>query len=82
MALQIPERRTNYYWFSADKKRDFLIALADLGRVDLACERIRVRRRHVDEARCNDLNFRDAWADAIAHAFSKRVNDVAPRGAR
>lgn len=82
MSQAIPQRgRARYYHLTPDKKRDFLHNLERLGSVDAACEVIKVRRRSVDEARRDDPEFRDAWADAAARAFSARVNALAVRGA-
>ncbi len=78
MALQTPECRPSYYQFSPDKMRDFLCALAELEDVDLACQRIKVRRERIDEARRNDPGFRAAWTDTMVSALFLRTSGHAP----
>lgn len=69
----------SYYQLTADKQREFLSVLVQVGDLDRACEAVRVRRSTVDELRRRDPKFRDAYVDAVVRAFSARVNGLAAR---
>lgn len=67
--------------FGKAKQDAFLRALADLGDVDLACDRVGVPWQVVHHKRSECGEFRERWARIVANAFSRHVNGVAMKKA-